>query len=99
MKTPSGSAVRLKKSPENYKHTQGHSNKGDAPLLRKTAGESTSYFLGIGQEIPFAGIKEYLLVSCKPYLHCNAFSIIRHAATAKYENQTNFTALLIAIPL
>jgi len=49
----------LKKSPENYKHSQGHLNKGDAPLLRKTAGESTSHFLGIGQEIPSAGRKEY----------------------------------------
>jgi len=69
MKTVSGSAVCLKTSPENYKHSQGHLNKGDAPLLRKTAGESTSHFLGTGQEIPSAGRKEYPLVSCKPYLH------------------------------
>jgi hypothetical protein len=64
------SAVHLEKSPENYKHTQGHLNKGDAPLLRKTTVESTSHILGIGQqEIPAAGRKEYLLASCKSYLH------------------------------
>jgi hypothetical protein len=60
MKKVSGSVECLKKPPENYKHSQGHLNKGDAPLLlRKTAGESTSHFLGTGQEIPSAGRKEY----------------------------------------
>jgi hypothetical protein len=64
------SAVHLEKSPENCKHTQGHLNKGDAPLLRKTTDESTSHLVGIGQqEIPAAGRKEYLLASCKSYLH------------------------------
>jgi len=99
MKGVSGSAVCLQKSPENHKHSQGHLNKGDAPVLRKTAGESTSHFLGIGQEIPSAGRKEYPLVSCKPYLHWMLLVSSVMPQTAKYENQTNFTAFLIAIPL
>jgi hypothetical protein len=55
-------ATRLKKSFEIYKHTQGHLNKGDAPLFRKTGAVSTSHILILWkEEIHFPG-KKFLLI-------------------------------------